>query len=210
MNKLTIVSLASTLALFFVLPVLAEETTAEARVGEVYSLGVCPISGEELGGMGEPLAKVIEGREVRFCCAGCVKGFANDPSKAEALDKLIIADQSALYPSDKCINSGATLNDSAVVFVAGNREFKTCCNNCAAKVKADPASFIKKLNDAVIEKQKETYKLDKDVVTGEALKADAIDYVVANRLIRLNGDESVKAFEANPHKYIAEIDKTTK
>jgi Cu(I)/Ag(I) efflux system membrane fusion protein len=206
MKKSVMFGLTLALLAAMAIPAMAED----ARVGDLYTLNTCPVSGEELGGMGEPLVKVIEGREVRFCCGSCVKGFVNDPGKAEELDKKLIADQDAHYPSDKCVNSGADLNDSAVVFIAGNREFKTCCNKCAAKVKADPAAFIAKLDAEVIAAQKPGYTLDKDVVTGEALKEDAIDLVVANRLIRLNDAESVKAFEASPAKFIADVDAATK
>lgn len=206
MKKSVMFGLALALLATMAIPSMAED----ARVGDLYTLNTCAISGEELGGMGEPLAKVIEGREVRFCCGSCVKGFVNDPGKADELNKAMIADQDAHYPSDTCINSGAALNDSAVVFIAGNREFKTCCNKCAAKVKADPAAFIAKLDEEVIAAQKEGYTLDKDVVTGEPLKEDAIDLVVANRLIRLNDAESVKAFETSPHKFIAEVDGASK
>ena len=43
-----------------------------------YPLDSCIVSGEKLGGMGEPVVKVYDGREVRFCCSGCVKKFEAD------------------------------------------------------------------------------------------------------------------------------------
>ena len=43
-----------------------------------YPLDSCIVSGEKLGGMGEPIVKVYDGREVRFCCSGCVKKFEAD------------------------------------------------------------------------------------------------------------------------------------
>jgi hypothetical protein len=44
-----------------------------------YPLTTCPISGEELGGMGEPLDLVVGHRLVRLCCKGCKKGLKKDP-----------------------------------------------------------------------------------------------------------------------------------
>ena len=41
----------------------------------------CPVSGEELGSMGDPIVVTHEGREVKLCCAGCRKRFAKDPAK---------------------------------------------------------------------------------------------------------------------------------
>ena len=33
--------------------------------------GVCPVSGEKLGSMGEPYKVVVKGRTVFLCCEGC-------------------------------------------------------------------------------------------------------------------------------------------
>lgn len=47
-----------------------------------YPATVCPISGEELGGMGDPFDYVYAGRLVRFCCGGCIDKFNADPITA--------------------------------------------------------------------------------------------------------------------------------
>ncbi len=46
-----------------------------------YPLQTCIISGEKLGGMGNPVDYVHEGRLVRFCCTGCIASFKKDPAK---------------------------------------------------------------------------------------------------------------------------------
>jgi YHS domain-containing protein len=46
-----------------------------------YPLDTCVVGGGKLGSMGEPANYVHEGRLVRFCCAGCTKGFQKDPAK---------------------------------------------------------------------------------------------------------------------------------
>jgi len=51
-----------------------------------YPLDSCIVSGEKLGSMGAPIVKVYDGREVRFCCSGCVKRFEAD--KAAYLAKI--------------------------------------------------------------------------------------------------------------------------
>jgi hypothetical protein len=51
-----------------------------------YPLDSCIVSGEKLGSMGDPIVKVYDGREVRFCCSGCVKKFEAD--KAGYLAKI--------------------------------------------------------------------------------------------------------------------------
>lgn len=49
---------------------------------EAYPATTCPISGEELGGMGDPYDYVYAGRLVRFCCGGCIDSFNANPSVA--------------------------------------------------------------------------------------------------------------------------------
>ncbi len=44
-----------------------------------YPLTTCPISGEKLGGMGEPVNYVVGTMLVKFCCENCIKKFEKDP-----------------------------------------------------------------------------------------------------------------------------------
>ena len=46
-----------------------------------YPLQTCVVSGDKLGGMGNPVDYVHEGRLVRFCCSGCIATFKRDPAK---------------------------------------------------------------------------------------------------------------------------------
>jgi len=50
-----------------------------AQQGEHYPLTTCPISGEELGGMGEAINIVYAGRLVKLCCNMCVPKFEANP-----------------------------------------------------------------------------------------------------------------------------------
>ena len=40
----------------------------------------CPVTGEELGSMGEPVAVPVGGRTVYVCCRGCAKRAEADPT----------------------------------------------------------------------------------------------------------------------------------
>lgn len=51
---------------------------------EDYPADTCPVTGEKLGGMGEPYDYVFAGRLVRFCCGGCIDGFNSNPTAALA------------------------------------------------------------------------------------------------------------------------------
>src|SRR4051812_40420457 len=57
---------------------------AKQSPGSLYPLATCPISGEKLGGMGEPVVKEYDGREVRFCCKSCPPKFEKDTAASMA------------------------------------------------------------------------------------------------------------------------------
>lgn len=46
-----------------------------------YPLKVCVVSGEKLGSMGAPYIHKHDGKEVQFCCKGCLKDFNKEPEK---------------------------------------------------------------------------------------------------------------------------------
>ncbi|MBL8886474.1 MAG: hypothetical protein JNK16_07425 [Phycisphaerales bacterium] len=50
-----------------------------------YPLKTCPVSKEELGGMGEAKDFVIAGRLIRLCCSDCEKDVRKNPSKFIAM-----------------------------------------------------------------------------------------------------------------------------
>ncbi|NOG52793.1 MAG: hypothetical protein HND57_00435 [Planctomycetes bacterium] len=46
-----------------------------------YPVETCLVSGEALGGMGEPINYIIGNRLIRLCCKGCVKSVDTQPAK---------------------------------------------------------------------------------------------------------------------------------
>lgn len=70
-------------------PALAKDPTAAlAKVNAAliekqsagYALATCPVSGEKLGAMGEPMNYLYGTRLVKLCCKSCVKGVQKDPA----------------------------------------------------------------------------------------------------------------------------------
>lgn len=59
--------------------VAAEPTTAPSA--KPYPLDTCLVSGKPLGSMGDAVAIVHEGQEIKFCCSGCVAPFKKEPQK---------------------------------------------------------------------------------------------------------------------------------
>ncbi|MFA6107869.1 MAG: hypothetical protein WDA75_03780 [Candidatus Latescibacterota bacterium] len=45
-----------------------------------YPLTLCPVSGEKLGEMGEPVDYVYDNQLIRFCCPACVADFTKQPA----------------------------------------------------------------------------------------------------------------------------------
>ena len=44
-----------------------------------YTLDTCVVMDSKLGSMGDPVVRVYDGREVKFCCMPCVKEFEANP-----------------------------------------------------------------------------------------------------------------------------------
>ena len=192
---------------------LGEEVETPARTGDPYTLGTCPISGEELGSMGDSVVRVYDGREVRFCCEMCVGKFEGDTKASfKSVDEKIIADQLRYYPLETCIISDEALGGEdmgdTIEFVYNNRLVLLCCKMCKGDFKSDPEAYLTKLDKAVADAQRADYPLSTCVVAGGELKSmgDPVEIVVANRLVRFCCDGCKPDFDANPSQYLAAVD----
>ena len=56
-------------------------SSSTAPAAKPYPLDVCIVSDEQLGSMGEPVAIVHQGQEIKFCCDKCQPKFERDPAK---------------------------------------------------------------------------------------------------------------------------------
>jgi YHS domain-containing protein len=61
--------------------VIAADAAADAPKPKPYTLTTCIVSGDKLGEMGDAVVVTREGREIKFCCKGCIKDFDKDPAK---------------------------------------------------------------------------------------------------------------------------------
>lgn len=186
--------------------------TASSTVGDPYPLTTCPVSGEKLGEMGDPVIYDYNGREIRFCCPNCVSKFEANPDKyISAIDAKIIAMEKPYYPLTSCVVSGEKLGEMGdpVDYVYNNRLVRFCCKGCIKDFNKDPGKYMSKLDQAVIDAQLPDYPLTTCPVTGEELGGDMggpINYVFANRLVRFCCPNCIKDFKADPAKYLSKID----
>ena len=75
------VLIASVLVASLLTPLSSLAAEKKAEKLKPYPLKTCIISGDKLGEMGKPFVYEYEGREIKFCCKGCLKDFKKDPAK---------------------------------------------------------------------------------------------------------------------------------
>ncbi|MHC4208870.1 MAG: hypothetical protein ACYTE6_01135 [Planctomycetota bacterium] len=180
--------------------------------GDPYPLDTCPVSGQELGSMGNPIVMTHEGREVRLCCKGCIKTFEADAARYfDQIDEKIIERQLPYYPLKTCVVSAEPLGSMGepVNYVHNNRLVRLCCKGCLPAIRNDPAAYLGILNGAVIAQQGARYPLATCVISKQKLGSmgEPIDYVVANRLVRFCCAGCTGTFNRAPAAHLATLEK---
>jgi YHS domain-containing protein len=93
-----------------------------------------------------------------------------------------------------------------VIKTYDGREVRFCCNMCPAAFEKDQAKYLKKLDEAIIAKEKPTYPLQTCVVSGEKLvhsdMGDPVDYIYNNHLVRFCCNMCPATFNKDPDKYL--------
>jgi hypothetical protein len=118
-----------------------------------YALKTCPVSGEELGSMGDAYDHVHGTRLVRLCCKSCLKTFTADPAKPMAkIDAALIAEQKKTYPLTTCLVCSKTIESAGVDQLYGTRLTRFCSNECAASFAKEPAKHLAQLDKAAPKK----------------------------------------------------------
>ena len=54
-------------------------STPKEQAVRPYTLDTCVVMDSKLGSMGDPIVRVYNGQEVKFCCLPCVEEFESDP-----------------------------------------------------------------------------------------------------------------------------------
>jgi YHS domain-containing protein len=192
---------------------------------------MCPIGKEPI----VATAGTIEykGRTIGFCCPGCSDAFmgweaarrdefvtlavaGREPGQAEhgkamAGSPAQVELASFPYTLGTCPISGGKLGSMGdpVVEVVDGREVRFCCDACVPTFKQDPAAHWGKIDKQIVGQQLMHYPIDTCIVSGGKLGSmgDPIDHVYKNRLVRFCCAGCIPKFEADPAKYLAELDK---
>ncbi len=172
-----------------------------------YTLPDCPVGGR-LGSMGDPIVKVYDNREVRFCCAGCIGTFESDKAKYWGeIDKKIIGQQLMHYPIGTCIVTGEKLGPDAVNHVHNNRLVRLANADTVVAFKADPKKHLDALDKRIIESQLPEYPMDNCPVGGPlGSMGDPVNFIYMNRLVRFCCAGCEKSLVNEPTKYMPKLD----
>lgn len=182
---------------------------ARALLGDAYYLSACAWCAGMLGAKGDTLDRVMQGRDVRFCSAPCAEAFERDPAEGfRRADDAMIADQVPRYPLATSIVSGRALPDRPADVIVGNRLFRLADRAEHAALARDPARYLRELDEAVLDAQRPAYPMpDKCPVQGDILAADTpIDFVVANRMVRVCCMRCARVVRSRPSQYLSMID----
>lgn len=181
-------------------------------VADAYPLNNCLVSGEKLGAMGEPVVIDHQGREIKFCCGGCVDEFkAHADTYLGKLDSAVIEQQLPFYPLETSVVSGQKLGRKAgesVNMVYHNRLVRFSSEKEASAFAKTPDKYLAVLDSATVAAQLKTYPLKTCVISGEELggMGEPVNYVYGNRLVRLCCAGCIDAFKADPVANFAKID----
>lgn len=175
-----------------------------------YPLQTCLVSGQKLGGMGDPIDLVHEGRLVRFCCGGCIKKFTADAeSYLGKLDAAVVSAQLPGYPLQTCVISGESFGGAMgdpVDVVHEGRLVRLCCKMCLKDFQSATAARLAKIDAALIAAQVSDYPLDTCPVSHEGLvDGDIVDMLYGTQLIRLCCPSCEKQVIENPQPVLAAI-----
>jgi YHS domain-containing protein len=134
----------------------AAKAKATKRIS--YPLTTCVVSGDKLGGdMGDPVKYDYQGREIRFCCEGCIAKFKADPAKyLKILDAAVIKQQAPSYPLTLCVVTGQKLDKMGqpINYVYKNRLVRFCCKGCIKKFEKTPEKYLAMIDKARTEGDK--------------------------------------------------------
>ena len=128
-------------------------TEAQQVAAAIKAQGVCPVSGQPLGGMGKPVAVTIGDETIYVCCAGCIDEVKSNPAKYVAKKpKLVVttateADVAAIARQKVCPVMDEPLDAMGGPYktVVDGRVIYLCCPGCAKKLHATSAVYLEKL-----------------------------------------------------------------
>ena len=106
---------------------------------------ICPVSGQLLGSMGQPVKVQVGESETAFLCCNACTGKKIDAGFWQQAQKNLAAAQGV------CPVMGQAVDASMEFAVVNGRKIFVCCPPCIDKISKSPTEFTLKLNQQVTE-----------------------------------------------------------
>lgn len=115
-----------------------------------YPLDRCPVSGKQLGSMGETAHVVLGNHLVRLCCRGCTtKAKARTGEIVRTIEASAYEKQKDSYPLTTCLKTGHPLLPKTTVEVMhGPTLLRFGGKDCLDVLEQSPATVLAKLDEA--------------------------------------------------------------
>ncbi|MEZ6096113.1 MAG: hypothetical protein R3C03_18125 [Pirellulaceae bacterium] len=121
----------------------AKQRQAISNQLHIHAQGICPVTGEKLGSMGEPVKVPVGDEEVAFlCCKSCV-------GKEIKLEHWQTIQANLAAAQGTCPVMGKPVDSSMESTVIRGRKIFVCCPPCIEKIQADPDGFIAKIDEQI-------------------------------------------------------------
>ena len=102
--------------------------------------GICPVSGEKLGSMGQPVKVRIGKEEVFLCCKGCL-------TRKVQPEHWVTIHTNFAKAQGICPVMNSPLPEKPKWTIVEGRIVYVCCPPCTAKIEADPAPYLKAVDE---------------------------------------------------------------
>ncbi len=194
---------------------------APARIGCAWPLSTCPVCLKPLGAA--PVIKIIDdpkdpglnGREIRFESAQCAATFEIDRAKyLNPANEQMVREQLPQYPAMNCAvmpeksltdPTGANADKDENIIV-GNRLVRTCCGQCARRVRRDPVKWLAQVDKGIVADQGAKYALKACVISGAPLPAEPVNVFIGSRLVEVATPADALKAQQNPIETLAKLD----
>lgn len=104
---------------------------------------ICPVSGQVLGGHGQPVAARIAGQTAYLCCSACLRGKIDAGHWSTVRANLAKAQQ-------KCPVMNKPLPEKTQPVVIDGRLIYICCPPCSEKIAADREKYFRAIDELYV------------------------------------------------------------
>jgi hypothetical protein len=90
--------------------------------------------------------------------------------------------------------------------IVGNRLVRTCCGQCARRVRRDPVKWLAQVDKGIVADQGAKYVLKVCVISGAPLPAEPVNVFIGSRLVEVATPADALKAQQNPIETLAKLD----